>query len=48
MTTDEKLALALAALKRAQEDVNWMLNNQRLLNPDVFDYLHDAVDAIAD
>ena len=33
----------LAALKKAAEDTNWMLNNQKLLNPSVFDYLFDAL-----
>lgn len=26
-------------LKRATEDINWMLNNEKLLDPVVFEYL---------
>ncbi len=33
----------LNALERAQEDINWMINNQKFLNPDVFDYIDDTV-----
>ena len=28
-------------LKRVREDVNWMLNERKFLNPDVFNYLDD-------
>jgi hypothetical protein len=28
-----------AKLERARQDINWMLNSKRFLNPDVFDYL---------
>jgi len=31
------------ALTQAQHDVNWMLNNQKLLNRSVFDYLDSAL-----
>lgn len=33
----------LAALKRAWEDKNWMLNNRQFLNDHVFDYMDDAI-----
>ena len=31
------------ALEKAQEDINWMLNNQKFLNPEVFDYVDKAL-----
>lgn len=31
---------------RCEEDINWMLNNGRFLNPSVFKYLHEAADAV--
>ena len=31
------------ALRRAQQDINWMLNNQQFLNPSVFDYIDKAL-----
>jgi hypothetical protein len=31
-----------AILDRAIEDINWMLNNQRLLNPCAFEYLNEV------
>ena len=33
----------LAALKRAWEDKNWMLNNRRFLNDECFDYMDRAI-----
>ena len=33
----------LEAVEKAQEDINWMLNNQKFLNPHVFDYLDHAI-----
>lgn len=33
----------VAALERAQQDINWMLNNRQFLNPDTFDYLDAAL-----
>ncbi len=33
-------------LVKVQEDINWMLNNQRFLNPEVFDYLETAIKQI--
>ena len=33
------------ALNKAQEDINWMLNNARFLNPAVFDYIDKALKA---
>lgn len=33
----------VAALERAQQDINWMLNNRQFLNPDTFDYLAAAI-----
>ncbi len=32
------------ALKKVEEDINWMLNNRKFLNPDVFDYLDKAIE----
>lgn len=32
-----------AALERAREDINWMLNNRKFLNPEVFDYIDEAL-----
>jgi len=29
------------ALEKAREDINWMLNNRKFLNPECFDYLDD-------
>lgn len=31
------------ALEQAQQDINWMLNNEKFLNPHVFDYLEKAL-----
>ena len=31
---------ALKVLERVRQDINWMLNNERLLNAFVFNYLH--------
>ena len=31
------------ALKKAQEDINWMLNNDQFLNPDAFNYRDKAL-----
>lgn len=31
------------ALERAREDINWMLNNEKFLNPEVFDYIDKAL-----
>ena len=36
-------ASLVGALERVQQDINWMLNNQKFLNPDVFDYLEAAL-----
>lgn len=30
-------------LRQAQQDINWMLNNQKFLNGFVFDYIEDAL-----
>lgn len=30
-------------LRQVREDINWMLNNRKWLNPDVFDYLDRAL-----
>ncbi len=32
----------LEALKKAEGDINWMLNNRKFLNPHVFDYIETA------
>lgn len=34
----------LIALKRVREDINWMLNNEKFLNPHVFRYIDHALD----
>lgn len=34
------------ALKRANQDINWMLNNKKFLNPPVFDYIDAALAAV--
>lgn len=31
------------ALNKAREDINWMLNEQKFLNPNVFNYLDRAL-----
>jgi len=31
------------ALRKAQEDINWMLNSEQLLNAFVFDYIDEAL-----
>jgi len=31
------------ALVKAQEDINWMLNNEQFLNPEVFNYIDKAL-----
>ena len=28
-------------LRKAREDINWMLNSRQFLNPEVFDYLDE-------
>lgn len=33
----------IAALGKAQEDINWMLNNRQFLNVHVFDYIDSAL-----
>ena len=38
----QRIAELEEALERVRQDVNWMLNNQRFLSPDVFNYI-DAV-----
>lgn len=32
------------ALKKAREDINWMLNSEELLSPFVFDYIDKALE----
>jgi len=39
-------ALLVAALKKAREDINWMLNSQQFLNGHVFDYIDAALASI--
>jgi hypothetical protein len=34
---------AFAALRKAREDINWMLNSQKFLNGHVFDYIDQAL-----
>ena len=33
----------LEALQKAQYDINWMLNNEQLLNGFVFDYIENTI-----
>ena len=33
----------LGALKKAKEDINWMLNSRRFLNGFVFNYIDEAI-----
>ncbi len=33
----------LEALEKAEQDINWMLNNQKFLNPEVFDYIEETL-----
>ncbi len=41
-----KLKIAEEALKKSREDINWMLNSQKFLNPFVFDYIDKALKQI--
>ncbi len=34
----------LDALKKAQEDINWMLNNRQFLNAESFNYIDEVLD----
>lgn len=36
----------LAALTKAREDINWMINNEQFLNSFVFDYIDTAIDSV--
>ena len=36
-----RIVLLRTALEKAQGDINWMLNERKFLNPDVFNYLDD-------
>lgn len=35
----DRVAKMQAAIDKAREDINWMLNNRQFLNPSVFEYL---------
>ena len=39
----ESIEDVFKALNKAREDINWMLNNEKFLNPDVFDYIDEAL-----
>jgi hypothetical protein len=41
----QRLEAAERALHRVREDLNWMLNNRKFLNPDVFEYIDAALAA---
>jgi len=43
---EKELAAAQAVILHCEEDINWMMNNEKLLNPEVFKYLHDAVEKL--
>lgn len=43
---EKELATAKAVIQRCEEDVNWMLNNEKFLSPDVFKYLHEAAEEV--
>ncbi len=43
---ERKLKIAEEALKKSREDINWMLNSQKFLNPFVFDYIEKALKQI--
>lgn len=36
----------ISALKRAREDINWMLNSEKFLNSFVFDYIDAAIASV--
>ncbi len=36
----------VAALRKVREDINWMLNNRKFLNPDVFDYIDKVLETV--
>lgn len=40
---EAQVATLREALARVREDVNWMLNERKFLNADVFDYLDAAL-----
>lgn len=46
MNKKELLAKAIEILNRIEQDINWMMNNERLLNYWVFEYLHDGIEEI--
>lgn len=41
--SDPRLEVAVEALEKAWQDINWMLNEEKFLNPHVFNYLDDAL-----
>lgn len=43
MAVAEGMKDVVEALKRAREDINWMLNNQQFLNPNTFDYIDSSL-----
>ncbi|KKM75308.1 hypothetical protein LCGC14_1391630, partial [marine sediment metagenome] len=40
----DALSVMYEALKKVEEDINWMLNNRKFLNPNVFDYIDKAIE----
>lgn len=40
---EAEVARLTATLAHCQGDINWMMNNEKLLNPEVFSYLHAAL-----
>jgi hypothetical protein len=39
---EKALTVSRTVIQRCEEDINWMLNNEKFLNPSVFEYLHEA------
>lgn len=43
---EDHLKLAVETLKKVREDINWMMNEQKLLNPFVFKYLDETLEVL--
>jgi predicted DNA-binding protein (UPF0251 family) len=42
---DGEIQPLVEALNKAEQDINWMMNNGKLLNPECFEYLDKALAA---